>query len=517
MSKMSKAEIDAEVNALREVYQTNFVRCAHDCLKIRTKVDGIQPFVPNEAQRDFLERYEKQMRETGKARFIILKARQMGISTLIEAIAYWYTTRNKGVKTLVLTHLDQQTQELFEITKRYHDNCWDAFKPKATRDSTSLINFSKIDSAFRTATSGSRNAGHGSTVQILHWSEVSRSRNQEDMIAGVLQAIPNGKGSMIFLESTANGIGDYFHETWESAVRGENEYEAVFYPWFMMPEYVVDPDGKEFSQEEREYQAEHGLTDAQLAWRQSKIRSFKGTEPRRIALFKEQYPATPLEAFQSANESFIEARFIMDARKRKDVEPIGPVIGACDPARKGRDYTSIAIRQGRKVLKVVRTKIDDTMVVAQRCAELIETYSLDAFMVDVVGLGAGVYDRLVQLGYGSVVYEAVASAQADKPEAFYNKRSEMWWRMAEWLQDEVSIPDSDIIQGDLMMLSYSYDSRDRFKLQSKKGLKRSPDIADAIAMTFYLSNIRGRGSVTGQQVSGGRAMSKSGSVINGRI
>lgn len=155
------------------------------------------------------------------------------------------------------------------------------------------------------------------------------------------------------------------------------------------------------------------------------------------------------------------------------------------------------------------------MVVAQRCAELIDTYGLDAFMVDVVGLGAGVYDRLVQMGYGSVVYEATASAQADKPEAFFNKRSEMWWRMAEWLQDEVSIPDSDVVQGDLMMLSYSYDSKDRFKLQSKSGMKRSPDIADAIAMTFYLQNIRGRGTMTGQSTT--KTGLGSGSVINGRI
>lgn len=515
MSRMSKIEMENEVNSLREVYQNNFTRFAHDCLKIRTKVDGIQPFVLNEAQRDFVERFEKQMLKNGNVRFIILKARQMGISTLIEALAYWYTTRNSGVKTLVLTHLDKQTQELFEITKRYHDNCWDAFKPKATRDSASLLNFSGIDSSFSTATSGSRNAGHGSTVQVLHWSEVSRSRNQEDMVAGVLQAIPDGKGTMVFLESTANGFGDYFHETWEAAVRGENEYEPVFYPWYMMPEYVVDPAGKEFTDEEREYQNLYGITDAQLAWRQSKIRSFKGSIKRRIALFMEQYPASPIEAFQSANESFIEAQFVLAARKRDGVEAVGPVIGACDPARKGRDYTSIAIRQGRKILKIVRTRIDDTMVVAQRCAELIETYSLDAFMVDVVGLGAGVYDRLVQMGYGSIVYEAVASAQADKPEAFYNKRSEMWWRMAEWLQGDVSIPDSDIVQGDLMMLGYSYDSKDRFKLQSKSGMKRSPDIADAIAMTFYLQNIRGRGSMTGQDISGRRP--GGGSIINGRI
>nr|DAE98497.1 MAG TPA: Terminase large subunit [Bacteriophage sp.] len=512
---MDKIEMAQRVAELRQVYQHDFTRFASDCLKIRTKVDGIQPFVLNEAQMDFVQRYERQMATTGKARFIILKARQMGISTLIEALAYWYTTRNKGVKTLVLTHLDQQTQELFEITKRYHDNCWDAFKPKATRDSTSLMNFSGIDSAFRTATSGSRNAGHGSTVQILHWSEVSRSRNQEDMIAGVLQAIPNGKGTMIFLESTANGFGDYFHETWEAAVRGENEYEPVFYPWFMMKEYVVDPTGKEFTQEEREYQELYGLTDEQLAWRQSKIKSFKGSEARRVALFREQYPATPLEAFQSANESFIEAKDVLAARHRDDVEAVGPVIGACDPARKGKDHTAIVIRQGRKVLKIVRTKIDDTMVIAQRCAELIDMYGLDAFMVDVVGLGAGVYDRLVQMGYGSICHEAVASAQADKPEAFYNKRAEMWWRMAEWLQDEVSIPDSDVVQGDLMMLSYQYDSRDRFKLQSKSGMKRSPDIADAIAMTFYLQNIRGRGAMTGQQVTKSRL--NSGSVINVRV
>ena len=61
------------------------------------------------------------------------------------------------------------------------------------------------------------------------------------MVSGVVQTVPDGDGTMIFYESTANGIGEYFHQTWQEAIRGENDYEPVFYAWFDSVEYRKDP------------------------------------------------------------------------------------------------------------------------------------------------------------------------------------------------------------------------------------------------------------------------------------
>ncbi|MGX2956416.1 hypothetical protein ACWIYZ_04910 [Ursidibacter arcticus] len=484
--------VNETVDKLRDEFRRDFQFFAYRCLKIRTKNNGVVPFVLNSVQLDLLDKFYDAMKMKGRARFIVLKARQMGLSTFIEALLYWWTIYHRGVKSLVLTHKDSATKELFEMTRRYHERTPNEFKPQAHRDSTNELAFSAIDSAIKTATAGSKNVGHGSTIQCLHWSEVSRSNNQADMTAGVMQTVPTGEGTMIFLESTANGLGEYFHQTWQGAIRGENEFTPVFYPWTAMIEYRQSAEGVEFSQEEREYQALYGIDDEQLAWRQAKMRQFEGSPERKLALFCEQYPITAEEAFQSSDNSFISADAVITARKAK-YDGIGAIVAAVDPARKGRDSTGFVIRQGRKVLKMLRWKYPDTMTIATRCAAMIEEFKVDALFVDTVGLGAGVYDRLVQLGYANRVFEAVASARADKSETYANKRAEMYERMNEWLMSGADIPDSDLLQSDLLMLGYEYDSNDRLKLQSKKSFDRSPDLADALAMTFYTLHIMPKG------------------------
>lgn len=504
------------IDKLREAFRQDFRFFAYRCLKIRTKTQGVIPFELNSVQLDLLDRFYDAMQMKGRVRFVVLKARQMGLSTFIEALIYWWTIYHRGTKSLVLTHLDSATKELFEMTRRYHDNCPEPFKPPAHRDSTNELAFNSIDCAFKTATAGNKNVGHGSTIQCLHWSEVSRSRNQSDITAGVMQTVPTGDGTMIFLESTANGVGDYFHQTWQEAVRGENEFTPVFYPWTAMAEYRQSADGVEFSQDERQYQALYGLDDEQLAWRQAKMRQFNGSPEQKLALFREQYPITAEEAFQSSGESFINADDVRRARKA-NFEPIGAIVAGIDPARQGRDSTGVVIRQGRAVLKTARLKINDTMKIASWCAKAIEQYKIDAMFVDVVGVGAGVYDRLVQLGYGDRVFEAVASAKADKPDVYFNKRSEMWAMLREWLSGEVSISDLDHLESDLLMLGYEYDSHDRLKLQSKKGLPRSPDLADALAMTFYAPHVRPRAEQPEAYEGVRRLATNGGSMISGGI
>lgn len=477
--------LNKKIDRLREEYYFDFRRFAADCLVVRTKTDGVKPFILNSVQLDFLHRFNEQMRIKKRARFIILKARQQGLSTLIEGLMYWWSIYHAGFKGLVLTHLDSATQELFEITRRYHQNTPQPFKPNATSDSSHELTFRGIDSAIKTATAGSPNAGHGSTYQGLHWSEVSRSRNQASMVSGVVQTVPDGDGTMIFYESTANGIGEYFHQTWQEAIRGENDYEPVFYAWFDSVEYRKDPTGFEFSSDEREYQNLYGIDDAQLAWRQWTLKNkMEGSPEARLSMFAETYPSNSDEAFQSDTNSFIDPVSVEKAFESEH-EPIGAIVMGVDPARKGKDSSGIAIRQGRKVLFMARWRIEDTMLLASRVAGLIDKYSIDGVFVDVVGLGAGVYDRLKELGYGSVCHEAIAGARADKNEKYKNKRAEMWAGMSDWLDAGADLPSNEVLRSDLLMLGFDFDSSNRLILQSKKNMAASPDLGDALAMTFY--------------------------------
>lgn len=474
----------AEINHLRERYYTDFTKFAADCLLIRTKTGGVKPFILNRVQRDFVARFEAQMHQKRRARFIILKSRQQGLSTLIEALMYWRTIYNFGYKGLVLTHLDSATRELFEMTRRYHNGIPALMRPESRTASAHELSFGGLDSAIKTATAGSPNAGHGSTYQALHWSEVSRSRNQSEMVAGVLQTIPDGDGTMVFLESTANGYGDYFAETWQAAVRSENDFEPVFYPWFWSEDYWRDPQGYEFTPEEREYQALYGITDGQLAWRQDTIKNkMEGSSEARLSRFAEQYPSNPQEAFRSTEGSLVSAANVETAMMAEH-EPVGAVVMGVDPARQGKDATGVVVRQGRKVLYVGRWRIPDTMGVAGRVARLINEYKPDAVFVDAIGVGAGVYDRLRELGFDNV-QQALVSARAERVEAYVNKRAEMWAHMAHWLDDGADIPNSAVLREDLLMVGFSEDSNNRLRLNKKKDLKHSPDLGDALALTFF--------------------------------
>lgn len=500
---------------LREKFKLDFQYFAYRCLKIRTKTDGVVAFELNSVQKDLLEKFYTAMQLKGRVRFIILKARQMGLSTFIEALLYWWTIYHKGTKSLVLTHLDSATKELFEITRRYHEKCPEAFKPPANRDSTNELAFQGIDSAMKTATAGNKNVGHGSTIQCLHWSEVSRSKHQAEMTSGIMQAVPSGEGSMIFLESTANGIGEYFHQTWQEAVRGENEFTPIFYPWTAMAEYRQSAVGVEFTAEEREYQRLYDVDDEQLAWRQAKIKQFKGSPEEKLAQFREQYPITAEEAFQSSENAFIDGTAVREARKA-NFEPMGAIVAGVDPAAGGKDSTAIVIRQGRKVIKAWRFKHPDLMAIVGRCVDVLNEYKVDMMFIDAVGLGLGVHSRLVELGYADSVLDVKASRRADDPDAYVNKRAEMWDRMAQWLDNGADIPDNDIFESDLLMLSAEYDSSRRLKMQSKKEMAHSPDLADALSFTFALNHLKPKAEQPEEYEGLSRRATYGGSMLNGK-
>lgn len=473
---------------IRQRLKDDFPHYASRCLKIRTKTGSVEPFVLNRTQLYVHEIAEKQRRETGKVRIIVVKGRQGGVSTYVEGRFYWRVTHQKGVRAFILTHQDSATQNLFEIANRFHDHCPDLVKPHTGAANAHELNFNILDSGYKVGTAGSRGTGRSATVQFFHGSEVGYWQNAEEHASGVLQAVPDAPGTEVWKESTGNGVGNYLHADWQRAEAGQSDYLAVFCPWFWTDEYRREL-GHDFglTAEESAYADFHKLDSQQMAWRRAKI-SELGSE----LLFKREYPATAVEAFQATGaETYIPVELILKARKAV-VDPFGPLIVGVDPARFGDDRTAIAFRRTRKVTKIDAYVKKDTMEVAGICARILKNHAPRMMFIDVGGLGAGVVDRLLELGWGEKIM-AVNSGERPASEKLYvNRKAEMWGEMKRWLeQGPVQIPDEDALQADLQGPSFKYDSNQRLVIEKKEDMKkrglRSPDLADALALTFASS------------------------------
>ena len=163
-----------------------------------------------------------------------------------------------------------------------------------------------------------------------------------------------------------------------------------------------------------------------------------------------------------------------------------PVVLGVDVARFGDDQNVVAVRQGRKLLELIKWRETDTMETARRVAEVINQYRPSATFVDGVGVGAGVVDRLRQLSYD--IIEVNAGSRPQEDELYFNKRSEMWARMRDWLSNGADIPKDPHLRKALIGIEYGFDDKDKIRLERKADMKKrgeaSPDEGDALAHTF---------------------------------
>ena len=170
----------------------------------------------------------------------------------------------------------------------------------------------------------------------------------------------------------------------------------------------------------------------------------------------------------------------------RDVEGAPRIIGV-DPARFGDDRSVIVKRQGLQMFSPLVYRGVDNMDLAGRVASVITEWQPDAVFID-SGAGAGVIDRLRQLGYD--VMEVPFGGKATHPNLFVNRRSEMWWGVKDWLASGGAIPNDPALKQELATPIYWFDSAGRKVLEGKDEIKKrllgagSPDIADALALTF---------------------------------
>ena len=266
---------------------------AKNVLQIRTKDGEITSLKLNEAQNLLLETIENQYKAEGRIRVIILKARQMGLSTMVGGWLYWWLSQHKAQRGLVVTHHADSTRALFDMTRRYHENCPDPIKPTTKYSSRRELNFNILDSSYVIATAGGDSIARGETVTCAHLSELAfwSASSAEENFNAIMQAIPNKDNTAVFIESTANGVSGKFYDLWKGAIDGTNGFIPIFLPWYIQPEYEEDWKGTDYTPEEEELKEKYNLTDNQLMFRRKKIAQ------NGIDLFRQEYPADADEAF----------------------------------------------------------------------------------------------------------------------------------------------------------------------------------------------------------------------------
>lgn len=472
---------------------------AQHFLHIRTKSGAVTPFLFNRAQQYLHDRLEVQKKATGKVRALCVKGRQQGCSTYVQARDFHIVTTSQGKKCFILTHEAEATKNLFEMTKRFYDSLPEGLIPVPDTSSAKELNFRTLNSGYAVGTAGNKSVGRSQTIQIFHGSEVGYWPNAEEHAKGILQAVPNEAGTEIILESTANGIGNYFYNMWMAASTGQSEFQAIFLPWYWQSEYTSSPREGELvnlTDEEQELMAlyqDQGLTAAHLYWRRNKFLEFSNDFETAKELFNVEYPLTALDAFRNpVSNRFIHAGLVNKARKHR-VESQAPLVIGIDPAISDHDRSAIIRRKGRLVYNAETHFNLNTMELVGLIRRIIDKEQPAKVCIDCIGIGAGVVDRLLEIGYSVVEGVNVARSANDK-DKFRNLRAELWHDMREWLAQEspVQVPDSDELLGDLTSLGYKFDSSGRLQIESKDELRKrgmkSPDLGDALAITFYVGD-----------------------------
>jgi len=288
-------------------YLNRFDEYCSDLLMIKpTEAGGLVPFELNAAQKYFLDIIVKAVEEERKPRFIVLKSRKLGFSTFIQAFIYRLVTYLKYFEAATITHEAPATQNLHRMLQRYYNYFQDERKPaRKSVGNQKRLEFSEIGSSVDLFTAGTDDSSRSFTPQAIHASEVAFWKNAEVVMTALMNAMPDD--AWIFIETTANGMGNWFYETWQSAVEGKSDFIPVFCGWNMNPQCAQakrphEADMK-YTAEEENLAIKYRLSENQIRWRRWAIINKCGDN---LDTFHQEYPICPEEAFIGSGNPYFD-------------------------------------------------------------------------------------------------------------------------------------------------------------------------------------------------------------------
>ncbi len=243
-------------------------------LTIRDRSGEHLPLIANPAQREFA-------RGRGRSN-IVLKARQMGITTWVSGRYFLKTISRRGVLTVQVAHTRDAAESIFGVVQRMWENLPAPLREGSlirSRANVGQMVFPELDSEFRVVSAADGNAGRGLTIQNLHLSEVSRwSGDAAATLAGLRAAL--APGGELTIESTPNGAHGAFYDEWQRA--DETGTVRHFFPWWLEPAYIAEA-ATDLRADELALMRQHDLSANQIGFRRGLERSFRGLRQQEFA------------------------------------------------------------------------------------------------------------------------------------------------------------------------------------------------------------------------------------------
>jgi len=341
---------------------------------IRDKQKKRMIFKPNAIQQLLNARLIELKKRGRGRRVVILKSRQLGITTNF-CVQYVDLVNFKQDQLIaVMAHRREEVSIIFQNYIRFvYDHMRvPSIKVRAQYDSKTFLSLHNMSTIAVTTDA------HGLTPSILYITEAARVKNAQDKILEAMQGVP--QNGMVIMESTAEKPAGFFYDICQSCLSGDSSWDFIFLPWFLTSEYALQAEKSlKYTEEEKELKTRYLLTNAQLNWRREKIKEFGGdkrdleTGLTGLQLFKRSYPNAPEEAFVSGAGAIFDAELLRNylnnprpILKRQQVERgevilyeevkerASYIIGA-DPAEGvGQDYSAaVILRKDRKGLVFV--------------------------------------------------------------------------------------------------------------------------------------------------------------------
>lgn len=284
-------------------------------LFILTDTMKLIPFKFNSVQQKLYDIILQDKAKNGYSRIIVTKARRQGISTLIESLMFSLLYLYRNTQSSIIAHEVVASTRIYEMTKRFYEFLPAHMKIKPQKANERIFSFGgKMQTYLEVFTAGEKNSARSGAYTAVHGSEVAWYSSPQQLI-NIINAVKPFANTFVGLESTANGMGGYFHSTWREALAGNNEYRPVFFAWFDSKEYSMEfknsrvqeelmesvlshKDADRFGDEELEMKT-YGLSWQQINWRRYMIINKCSNHDRLspIDFFKQEYPANQEEAF----------------------------------------------------------------------------------------------------------------------------------------------------------------------------------------------------------------------------
>ena len=305
------------------------LRCHHDfeywaarCCRIKDRdTQAVVPFILNRPQRRVVKLLESDRRAGRPMRMVILKARQWGGSTVVEMYMAWMQLVLRNNCNAIVCGAEMRGAQVVlnlysDMLAFYPQELWEGEKAPKLKTQRGILTLEGRDNRIYVAASTNPDAVRGANAALVHLTEAAywkatRSRDPWDAVRAIYCSVPMAPLKLVVMESTADGVGSFFHEEWLRAESGRSGKRAVFVPW-----HEIHANSLRFASEEemealwvnmdayeRDLWDNAGLTLEQIHWYNRRRR-----EMRDHTKMKSEFPSTALEAFACTSSNVFNAQ-----------------------------------------------------------------------------------------------------------------------------------------------------------------------------------------------------------------